>query len=89
MTLIEAIKTGKDFKRPDGDYIANTYDPKTGFFDDLYQLGLTMADVLADDWEIEEHQKDERLKARRRTFNPVSRRDKCSRCSILILRGDL
>lgn len=67
MNLIEAMKSGKRFKRKNNDKWSQCFEPKTGPHTDLVGCGyfvhdgefsssinLYYSDLVADDWEIEE-----------------------------------
>lgn len=52
MNIIEAIKSGKNFRRKDGDWFLPFLDRR-----DIDISDITYDDILADDWEIEENTK--------------------------------
>jgi hypothetical protein len=53
MNIIEAIKSGRNFKHPTGDWIENPIN-KGGF----QTLGLPVDLIVSDDWEVEAETKE-------------------------------
>lgn len=60
MNIIDAIKSGKRFHRPDGDFLrairAEKCVAEGKTLEDVELCYLNLEDLLADDWEIEEEQ---------------------------------
>lgn len=52
MTIFEAIKSGVPFRRPDGDWIRNTWNEATQTELHPEQIGVSIGDIMADDWLI-------------------------------------
>ena len=55
MNLIDAVKSGKSFKRPEWRHFYSAPAQLLFTVEDI-RLQLTIEDILADDWEVEEKQ---------------------------------